>query len=252
MKAPTLLPLAALLLAGPAHAQADFARWEPEIQAFEAADRQSPPPPGGVVFVGSSTIRMWETLARDFPGVPVLNRGFGGSELADVVHFADRIVLPYRPRLVMVYAGDNDLNAGKTPERVLADYRALVETIHRALPQARIGFLSIKPSPSRWKLADQMRAANDLVKRYTATDARLFYVDTFTPMLRPDGTPRAELFREDMLHMNAQGYALWRSIVASYLAPPRRGAANGGSAPRGMYPAPAGCPSTSAGTTCST
>jgi alpha-galactosidase len=219
MKTPFLLA-ALLLLAGRAHAQAGFEQWEPEIQKFEAADKQSPPAPGGVVFVGSSTIRMWDTLAQDFPGVPVLNRGFGGSQLADAVHFADRIVIPYRPRLVMVYSGDNDLNAGKSPERVLADYRALVEKIHAALPQARIGFLSIKPSPSRWKLAAQMKEANALVKAYSATDPRLFYVDTFTPMLRPDGTPRAELFREDMLHMNPQGYALWKSIVAPYLAPP--------------------------------
>lgn len=219
MKTPILLA-ALLLLAGQARAQDGFAQWEPEIQKFEAADRQSPPAPGGVVFVGSSTIRMWATLAQDFPGVPVLNRGFGGSQLADAVHFADRIVIPYRPRLVMVYSGDNDLNAGKSPERVLADYRALVEKIHAALPQTRIGFLSIKPSPSRWKLAAEMKEANALVKAYSATDPRLFYVDTFTPMLRPDGSPRTELFREDMLHMNSQGYALWKSIVAPYLAPP--------------------------------
>lgn len=216
MKKPILL-LAALLVPASAHAQTSFEQWEPEIQTFEAADRASVPAPGGVLFVGSSTIRMWETLAADFPGVPVINRGFGGSQLADAVHFADRIILPYRPRMVLVYAGDNDLNAGKSPEQVLADYRALVAKIHGALPATRIGFLSVKPSPSRWKLAAEMRRANALVKEFSASDPRLFYVDTFTPMLGPDGGPRPELFREDMLHMNARGYALWRSIVAPYL-----------------------------------
>jgi alpha-galactosidase len=220
MKTLTLF-LAALALGSHAHAQDPFAQWEPEIQKFEAADRHEKPAPGGIVFTGSSTIRMWETLAADFPGLPVLNRGFGGSQLDDAVHFADRIVIPYQPRMVLVYSGDNDLNAGKSPERVLADYRALVAKIHAKLPRTRIGYLSIKPSPSRWKLAPQMRAANALVKQFTATDPRLFYIDTFTPMLGPDGGPRPELFREDMLHMNPRGYAIWKAIVAPYLASPQ-------------------------------
>lgn len=223
---PTILT--SLLLASAAQAQtpaprpADpFAQWEPEIQQFEAADRRQAPPPGGVVFTGSSTIRLWDTLAQDFAGTPVLNRGFGGSQMVDALHFADRIILPYKPRLVLVYAGDNDLAAGVSPEQVLANYRALVERIHRALPTTRVGYLTIKPSPSRWELAAKMKATNELIRAYTASDPRLLYIDTFTPMLDPNGQPRPELFREDMLHMNPRGYAIWKTIVAPYLVAPR-------------------------------
>jgi lysophospholipase L1-like esterase len=200
----------------PAPAAASVA-WEADIQRLEQADRERPPTPGGVLFVGSSSIRMWESLGEDFAGVNVLNRGFGGSELGDVVHYAPRIVLPYRPRLVMVYAGENDLAAGKTPEQVLASYRALVQRIHRELPDTRVGFISIKPSPSRWHLETQMQQANAMVRDFTQRDARLFYVDVFTAMLDAQGRPREELFLEDRLHMNRQGYAIWRAAVLPHL-----------------------------------
>lgn len=210
-----------LLLAGCAPvqppAQPAPARWEAEIQAFERADRVAPPQPGGVVFTGSSSIRLWDGLAGDFPGVPVISRGFGGSQLADVVRFADRIILPYRPRTVLVYGGDNDLAEGKTPEQVFADYQALVRRIHAVLPDARIGFISIKPSPSRWHLAPAVRAANARVREHAARDPRLFYVDVFTPMLGPDGAPRTDLFLADRLHMNRRGYEIWKAAVAPHL-----------------------------------
>jgi len=206
-----------LLVAAGARAQAEPDRWEADIRAFEEADRQSPPPDSGVVFVGSSSIRLWETLQEDFPGVPVVRRGFGGSEMADAVRYAHRIVVPYRPRMVVVYAGDNDLAGGKTPERVLEDFQALVDTIHAALPEARVAFIAVKPSLARWHLAPQVRAANELVRRYTAHDARLAYVDVYTPMLGPDGTPDPTLFADDGLHLNAAGYALWRDVLAPFL-----------------------------------
>lgn len=204
-------------LVGPAPAQPPAApanRFEPQIRQFEEADRQSPPPQGAVLFVGSSSIRMWKGLAEDFPGVKVINRGFGGSQMEDSVYFADRIITPYRPRMVVVYAGDNDLAAGKTPQRVLADYQALVRKIHAKLPETRIAFIAVKPSLSRWKLVDRVREANDLVRRYTARDPRLVYLDVFTPMLGSDGTPRKELFLKDGLHMTAEGYAVWKSVIA--------------------------------------
>jgi lysophospholipase L1-like esterase len=184
-----------------------------EIARFEAADRLAPPHPGGVVFVGSSSIRMWPALDADFPGVDVLQRGFGGSELSDVVYYAPRIVLPYRPRLIVLYAGDNDLMAGTSPATVFRDYQAFVALVRRALPDARIAFIAVKPSPSRWSLRERMRETNELVRRHTATDERLLYVDVFTPMLGPDGMPRVELFLADGLHMNARGYALWRELL---------------------------------------
>ncbi len=185
-----------------------------EIARFEAADRAHPPRLGGVLFVGSSSIRLWPALDADFPGVNVLQRGFGGSELSDVVYYATRIVLPYQPRLIVLYAGDNDLAAGKSPAAVFRDYEAFVALVRRALPDTRIAFIAIKPSGARWALVEQVREANALVRRYAATDPGLLYVDVFTPMLGPDGLPREELFVADRLHMSARGYALWRDLLA--------------------------------------
>jgi lysophospholipase L1-like esterase len=189
-------------------------QWEPDIARFEAQDRASPPRPGSIVFVGSSSIRMWTTLDRDFPGVPVLNRGFGGSEAADVAQFAERIVVPYKPPVVVFYAGDNDLAAGKTPAQVLAAFQSFVTTIHRDLPATRVVFVSIKPSIARWNIVDKMRQANSLVRDYTRTDSRLAYVDVFTQMLDTSGQPRRELYLEDGLHMTPAGYAIWRDLIA--------------------------------------
>ncbi len=214
-----LLFLAALALAACASQPPPAAArppevWAEEIARFEAADRLTPPRPGGVLFVGSSSIQAWPALEADFPGVAVLQRGFGGSELSDVAHYAPRILLPYRPRLIVLYAGDNDLAAGESPATVFRDYQAFVALVRRALPKTRIAFIAIKPSGARWGLVEQMREANALVRRHAATDPGLLFVDVFAPMLGPDGMPREELFVEDRLHMNARGYALWRDLLA--------------------------------------
>ena len=209
------LLLAVAALGACARTIAPAARFEPEIQRFETMDKAAPPTLGGVVFVGSSTFRLWPDLAGDFPGVPVLNRGFGGSTLPEVVAATPRIVLPHRPRLVVLYAGDNDLAEGRTTANVLADYHAFVALVRRKLPATRIVFVSIKPSPSRWALVDSMRVANRLVRDEIARDSLQLYVDLFTPMLGADGRPRPELFRDDSLHMTPAGYALWRERLAS-------------------------------------
>ena len=188
-------------------------QWEPDIQKFEAADRASPAQAGEVVFVGSSSIRLWQTLAADFPGVAVVNRGFGGSELSDAVEFANRIVVPHKPRVVVLYAGDNDLDSGKTPAQVFRDFQTFVALIHQRLPETRIVFVSIKPSLARVKILDKAREANRLIRDYIRGDDKLAYVDVSTPMLDAAGQPRSELFLEDGLHMNARGYAIWRDLI---------------------------------------
>jgi lysophospholipase L1-like esterase len=193
-----------------------FARWEKAIADFEERDRKQPPPKNAVLFVGSSSIRLWD-LGKSFPGLDAINRGFGGSELADAVHFAPRIVLKYEPRVVVLYAGDNDLAAGKTPEKVFADFQDFVRAVHKALPKAKIIFLPVKPSPRRWPLVGKMRQLNDLVAAYCKRDERLLYVDVATPLLGEDGRPRAELFARDGLHLNERGYALWASILRPHL-----------------------------------
>lgn len=192
-------------------------RWEGAIRAFEAQDRQSPPPPGGVLFVGSSSIRLWETLETDFPGIPVIKRGFGGSQMADLLFFADRVIVPYRPKVVMVYEGDNDIYFGKTPERVLEEFRRLVQKIQAALPETRIAFIAIKPSPQRWAKIAAIQQANTLIRNYIETDPRLTFIDVFTPMLDQQGQPRPDLFMADQVHLNANGYHLWREIMLPYL-----------------------------------
>jgi len=192
--------------------------WEEDIRRFEKADSLRPPHRGAILFVGSSSIRMWETLQEDFPGLQVINRGFGGSELSDAVHFADRIILPYKPRIIIVYAGDNDLANGKAPEQILADYRRLVDLVHESLPKTRIGYISIKPSLARWNLVSKIRKANALIRDYSAHDSLLSFIDIFTPMLGKDGTPRKELFAPDGLHLNATGYVLWTNAVRPFLS----------------------------------
>lgn len=191
----------------------DPTRFEADIRAFEEADSAGPLPPGGVVFIGSSSIKNWTDLAADFPGVPVLNRGFGGSTLADVAYYADRILLPYRPRLAVLYAGDNDMTLGRTPEQVLGDYRAFVARLRAASPAARVAYVSIKPSPSRRIYMDRMRETNRLIQAEIARDSLQIYVDVFTPMLSATGQPRPELFLADSLHMTRAGYLLWRALL---------------------------------------
>jgi lysophospholipase L1-like esterase len=195
----------------------DPKRFEPEIRAFETADRAHRPKPNGIVFIGSSSIKNWTDLAADFPGLPVLNRGFGGSTLADVVYYMDRILIPYRPRRVVLYAGDNDMVEGRTPEEVMADYRAFIARLRSALPEARVVYISIKPSPSRRIYIDRMRETNQRIRAEIARDSLQTYVDIFTPMLNATGQPRPELFLADSLHMTRAGYLLWRSLLEAWL-----------------------------------
>jgi lysophospholipase L1-like esterase len=204
----------------------DFARWEKDIAAFERHDKKKAPPKNPIVFVGSSSIRFWD-LEKSFPRLTALNRGFGGSHLADVVHFAPRILLKYDPRLIVLYAGDNDLAAGKTPERVRDDLRAFAKLVHDKSPKVRIIFISIKPSLLRWSLIDRIRKANALVEAECKKDERLVYLDIVTPMLGADGKPRRELFRPDGLHLNAKGYELWAERLKPYLEAAKSEAAPG-------------------------
>lgn len=194
-------------------ARQDSRKWEPEIAAFEASDRTNPPPKNCIVFVGSSSIRLWAGLKRDFPGLPVINRGFGGSELADSVNLAERIIIPYHPRQVVIYAGANDLAAGKSPELTYGDFVALVARIHRDLPEARIAFIACAPNPKRWALVDKVREFNVLAEDYCRGN-RLSFINVFPLMLGTDGLPKPDIFREDCLHMNAKGYAIWRQALA--------------------------------------
>lgn len=200
-------------------ADPDPARFTADIAAFEAWDRQNSVPKDAALFVGSSSIRMWQT-ADCFPDLAVINRGFGGSHASDVVHYADRIVLKYAPRTIVFYAGDNDLADGKTPEQVAGDFEQFVELVHAKLPNTKIIYLPVKPSLARWKIWPKMQATNTLVKTFVDTSDYLSYIDTVTPLLGPDGKPRPEIFRDDGLHMNDTGYQIWTQLLHDQLASP--------------------------------
>lgn len=194
-------------------------RWEPSIAKFEADDKANPPADGEIMFLGSSSIRMWD-VRKWFPDMPVVNRGFGGSQIADSLFYAERIVVPRKPRVIVFYAGDNDIAGGKTPERVVADFQAFVAKIHKHLPKTRIVFVPIKPSISRWKLVEPMRKANGMIEEFCSRDDLLEYIDIDTPMIGSDGRPRKELFLKDGLHMSDAGYKIWTDLVMPHVKPP--------------------------------
>lgn len=199
-------------------ASARDTRWDASFAAFDAADKARAPRPGGVLFVGSSSIRLWNDLEADFQSLPVVyKRGFGGSRMLDCTQHLQRLVTPYKPRLVLVYAGDNDLAEGRSPADVLNSFTAFVQGVRQALPDTRIAYISIKPSPSRLALLPEIRETNAIIKQYTTTVANADFIDIFTPMLTPDGQPRIDLFQGDALHMNATGYDLWKTVISAHL-----------------------------------
>jgi lysophospholipase L1-like esterase len=192
-----------------------FEKWEKDIAAFEKLDKDKPPPQNGVVFVGSSSIRRWD-LAKNFDARDYINRGFGGSQLADSVHFIDRVVLKHKPRLVVLYAGDNDLAAGKKPEEVADDFKEFVKAVHKELPKTKVVYIAIKPSIARWKMIDSVRKTNSLIEAQCKSDDVVF-VSVEKAMLGDDGMPKKELFVQDGLHLTEEGYKLWASLLKPHL-----------------------------------
>ncbi|MDO9438887.1 SGNH/GDSL hydrolase family protein [Hydrogenophaga sp.] len=193
-------------------------RWSASMDAFSAADQRQAPQPGGVVFVGSSSIRLWNDLETSFSDQPVIiKRGFGGSQLIDCVKLVHRLVLPYKPRMVVVYAGENDLAEGVSPWAVTQRFADFVRTVKTELPDARIAFVSIKPSPSRAGLMAAVRETNQMIKAYSLTEPRLDFIDVYSQMVDAKGQPRPELFLGDRLHLNADGYAVWQRVIAQHL-----------------------------------
>jgi len=212
--------LALVLAAVTAPLLADPAKWEKEIAAFEKTDAEKPPVKGSIVFIGSSSIRKWTSLAADFPEHHVLNRGFGGSEMADSVAFIDRIVFPYEPKMIVVYAGGNDINAGKSPDRVFSDFKAFVAKVRTKMPEVPIAYISIAGNPSRWAQVDKVKEANHLIEDYTKQEKNLKFIDVFPAMMGPDGKPKPDIFVADNLHMNEKGYAIWKEIILPFLPKP--------------------------------
>jgi lysophospholipase L1-like esterase len=193
--------------------------WEATIAKFEASDRATPVPRGGVVFIGASSIVRWN-LPESFPelGARAINRGFGGSLMADSVYFADRIVIPYAPRIVVLYAGDNDVETATPAQQIADGFTKFDQKVHAALPDAKIIFISIKPSLRRFAFMDKILSANALVKAYIGQQPHLAFVDVVPQMLGADGKPRPELLVADGLHMTAEGYKIWTAALRPHLA----------------------------------
>jgi lysophospholipase L1-like esterase len=193
--------------------------WQQEFAAFDAADKVSPPVKGGIVFVGSSTIRLWD-VATYFPDLRIINRGFGGSRLADSLANVDRLVLAYEPRLVVLYAGDNDIAGGLLAEQLAVEFERFARAVHAKLPQTRILYLAIKPSILRWLNVDRMVTANEMIRAICSRDDRLGFLDLGPLMLGWDERPRPELFVSDGLHLSPLGYQVWTAALRPLLAPP--------------------------------
>ena len=192
--------------------------FEKDIQAFEEQDRITSPPANAIVAIGSSSLKIWnKTINNDLAPLTIIPRGFGGSTMNDALYYVDRIVIPYKPRAVLLYEGDNDVAGGISPEKIKDAFLKFVAKIHKELPETRIYFLAIKPSPSRWNVWPQMQETNRLIENECDKDLRLTYVDVATPMLDAEGQALIDIFRGDKLHMNEQGYVIWRNVLKPIL-----------------------------------
>lgn len=195
--------------------------WEKDIAAFSDSDKKEFPKKKKILFVGSSSIRGWHVLEKDFPGFYTINRGFGGSHLEDVNFYAPQIIFPYKPKLIVLYAGENEVVAGKSVESVFDDFKKFVASVRKNLPKTRIIVVSAKPSSARREFAPKFAELNSLIETETKKDKRLLYVDIGSPMLDARGEPKKEIFQVDRLHLNDKGYRIWRDALVPQI---RRGA----------------------------
>jgi lysophospholipase L1-like esterase len=213
----------AVVVSAPRAQQSDGAasRFEKNVLAYEAADRLDPPPKGAILLAGDSQFFRWSTLHDDLPGYTVVNRGIDSFQTSDLVQYADRLVLPHEPRLIVLHVGGNDVNNGKSPEQILADFKAFVARVRARMPDVPIAFSSITPGPGRWSQAPQRKATNALVKAYVETQPHLLFIDLWDAMLTPDGQPREDLWVADRVHPNHAGYLLRVQIMRPMLGAPR-------------------------------
>ncbi len=199
---------------------AQTAPFQNEIDQFKKEDSLHTPPKNAILFIGSSSFRMWSDVQNDFPGYPIINRGFGGSQLPDVIRFAPDIIYPYLPKQIVIYCGDNDLAADSTvsADTVFERFKTLYGMIRKELgKRVNVAFVSIKPSPSRENLLPKMKVANTLIEQYISKQKNAVFIDVFHPMLNAEGKMRPELYKEDNLHMKPEGYVIWKKVIEPYL-----------------------------------
>jgi lysophospholipase L1-like esterase len=216
--------MAAILLLASSASQAQkpalTERFEKQVQEYEASDRMSPPPPGAILFAGDSQFFRWKTIHEDLAGYTLINRGIDSFQLPDLIRYADRLVLPYRPRLIVLHVGGNDIHNGRTPAQLLADFQSFVTIVRARLPDVRIVYSSITPGPGRWDEAPQRVVANRTLQRYIATQQNLDFIDLWAAMLTPEGRPREDLWVGDRVHPNHAGYLIRAELTKPLLGPP--------------------------------
>jgi lysophospholipase L1-like esterase len=222
----TSLRFTALILLVSAAARAQSApaanRFEKDVRAYEAADKSNAPPRDAILLAGDSQFFRWKTVHEDLPGYTIINRGIDSFQTSDLLHYTDRLVLPYKPRLIVLHVGGNDVHNGKTPERVLADFKAFVARVRAALPEVPIAFSSITPGPGRWNEAGRRKETNRVIQEYISTQPRLVFIDLWDAMLTPDGQPREDLWVADRIHPNHDGYRIRVRIMRPLLGEPDR------------------------------
>ena len=192
-------------------------KFEDEIIAFEKSDKISLPASGGLLLTGSSTIRLWDNYKKDLHPFNVLNRGFGGSTMQDLLFYFDRIIVPYKPKIMIVYEGDNDLAAEMPVEKIINDFSSFTEKMKTKLPETKFAFLSVKPTPGRSHLLPEQITLNKKIKTLCYKTSNCTFLDIFTPLLDEQNMPRIELFKEDKIHLNPMGYQICAQIIINYL-----------------------------------
>ena len=218
-----MLALAGVWVATQARAQSPelAAKFERQVSEYQAADRATPPPRHAILFAGDSQFYRWKTIHEDLPGYTLINRGIDSFQFRDLIHYVDRLVIPYAPRLIVLHVGGNDVHNGRTPAQVLEDFRTFVRRVRAKLPGVRIVWSSITPGPGRWDEAPQRRETNRVMREYIATQPDLGYVDLWNAMLTPDGKPREDIWVEDRVHPNHAGYLIRVQLTRPFLAEPR-------------------------------
>lgn len=196
------------------------ARFEKKVLEYEAEDRAAAPPKGAILFAGDSQFYRWKTIHEDLPDYTLINRGVDSFQFRDLIRYADRLVIPHAPRLIVLHVGGNDVHSGRTPAQVLEDFKAFAGLVHAKLPKVPIIFSSITPGPGRWDEAPQRKQANRLIREYVATRADLKFVDLWDAMLTADGQPREDLWVEDRVHPNHAGYRIRVELTRPLLGPP--------------------------------
>lgn len=192
-------------------------RWGKSIAQYEHKDSISKPEPGGILLLGSSSFTIWQDVGDYFPEKNMVNRGFGGSQMSDVLYFKERLILPYQPKQIILYEGENDIAAGEKPDSIFAELMQLVSWARKQVPGVKISLVSMKPSPRRWELKETLLVMNQKLKQFAAENDDIDFINIWEPLLEPSGVPVNENYREDLLHLNATGYKIWQKAMAPFL-----------------------------------